>query len=333
MGIDFDACDIRIPRGRDLAAVYQMLMEAFPTDRPVIEEHLRTGRPYYTLRHHSLFRQSTVLGREVLGNVGLMPMRVWLDGGKLSLVGIAAVATPQRFRRQGVAGHLLEHCLAIADRQGLPSVLYTDSAAFYARRGFVPVEQTLLASSAEGLADLTDAGGDCRLLDWLSCHELRQMSRLHGDEYPKFDGTLDREEAYWPIYGWMINLYPKCRVLFYEKEGRLRGFVRCEQEIDRLLVTEVCYDRGRPSVVETLLSAAGRLALGRLPCLGNSRGSHTVTLALPKKHPAWSILRQKKMAVEPEAAGVSREVFMVRPAPGKPLDRLAELQWSMADKF
>lgn len=319
----FPQCDIRLPSGEELPALYHMLMDVFPTDRPIIEEHLRTGEPFYTLEHHALFR-----GSEIIGSVGLMPMRIWLEGRKLSLFGIASVATPERFRGQGVARYLLEHCLTIVDRQGLSAVLYTDLPAVYANLGFVPVEQTLLAASASALAGLADGVGNCRVFDAVSGDELRRMAGLHAQGYPKFDGTLDREESYWRVFGWVINLYAKCRVLIHEKNGRLRGYARCEMEKDRLLLTELCYDRDEPETIEILLSAAARLASE-----GDARGSDTITLAFPQKHPAWAILHKNDLAVAAEPPGAAREVFMVRPASGKPLGRLAEMQWSMADKF
>ncbi len=320
MTINFDACDIRIPRGEDLVALYHMLMDVFPPDRPIIEEHLRSGDPNRSLTHYTLFR-----GSEVVGSAGLMPMRIWLNGRKLPVVGIASVATPERFRGQGVARHLLEHCLSIVEREELPSVLYTDLPAVYARLGFVQIKQTLSATSAAALVDATAKCRDCRLHDTISPEMLREMTGLQAGAYPKFDATIDRDEPYWSFYGSLINLYPKCRVLLDETDGRLRGYARCEQEKNRLLVSELCYDGDCPSVVETLLAAAARLA--------KSCNSDILTLALPNKHPAWSILQEKGLAIEPEPPGASCEIFMVRPAKDKPLGRLAELQWSLADKF
>ncbi|MBN2292803.1 MAG: hypothetical protein JXM70_10280 [Pirellulales bacterium] len=40
MKIDFDGCDIRTPQGEDLVALYNMLMDIFPPDRPIIEKQL-----------------------------------------------------------------------------------------------------------------------------------------------------------------------------------------------------------------------------------------------------------------------------------------------------
>ena len=64
-----------------------------------------------------------------------------------------------------------------------------------------------------------------------------------------------------------------------------------------------------------------------------TKGIDSISFALPKDHLAWDVLRQNHVELLEEPDGVRREIFMVRPAKGQPIDEFASLQWSLADKF
>ena len=88
MDRDFSQYQIRVPRGRDLQRLHDFLSECFPPDRPVFAEMARSGKGFYTWSPYALYR-----GSEIVANVSLMPMRIWLEGRVRDVVGVASVAT------------------------------------------------------------------------------------------------------------------------------------------------------------------------------------------------------------------------------------------------
>ena len=88
MDRDFSQHQIRVPSGGELVQLYEFLSECFPTDRPVFDEMSRTGKRFYTWSPHTLFH-----GDQIVANVSLVPMRIWLEGRAPGVIGIASVAT------------------------------------------------------------------------------------------------------------------------------------------------------------------------------------------------------------------------------------------------
>ena len=92
-----------------------------------------------------------------MGNVSLMPMRIWLGGRPTEVAGIASVATRKEHRRQGVAKRLMRHVLAIVDEWKMPAVLFTDLPNVYEGLGFHSIEQTSI--------DHDVSAGQCHRID------------------------------------------------------------------------------------------------------------------------------------------------------------------------
>ena len=65
----------------------------------------------------------------------------------------------------------------------------------------------------------------------------------------------------------------------------------------------------------------------------SQRGLDRVSFALPQNHFVREVLQRRDVPLAPEPPASHRETFMVRPPPGKDLGELADLQWSLADKF
>ncbi len=317
--IDLTKCEIRTPTGDALLPLYEMLVEAFPVDRPVFNEMIATGRRFYTWTPYCLYR-----GDLVVGSVSLVPMRIWLAGQAMEVVGIASVATRSEYRRQGIAGHLLRHALRIVEERRAPAVLFTGLPGIYQRRGFKRIEQTYLAASA-GRMEFARRGHDCEILESLDDGHLDRLASVYAGDYPNYDGKVVRDPDYWQLYQMLLNLYPKPKILSCTQRGRLAGYARVEPEDDRLLVSEICGDPRAGNLTEALLSfVAGYARQIRLDL---------VTLALPRDHYVWQALRRDDAALQAEPPGADRETFMVRPAPQEDLGPLGQLQWSLADKF
>ena len=319
MTIDLSNCEIRTPVGDERLPLYRLLMEIFPADRALIgeiidEEDRFPDWPCYCLCSND----------EILGNVSLAAMRVWLDGRATELVGIAWVATRKEERRRGIANRLLRHALEAVDAQGLPSALFTGLPGVYEPLGFEIVEQVYLAAPAQRLAS-GRTEFEIRTHRTLTPSLVETMARIRARAGSKHDGEVVRDTKYWQLYGALFNGYPNVVLLVCEQRGRAVGYVRIETEDDRLLVSELSCSAAAVGVALTLLGCVAELA--------TDTERETVTLALPKDHPAMRILRQSAVPLEPEPAGGQRETFMVRAPSDQTLRSLEKLQWPLCDKF
>ena len=319
MKTDLLTCEIRMPSGEERLPLYRLLMEIFPADGPLItelidEEDRFPSWPAYTFCSDN----------EVLGNVSLAPMRVWLDGRSTELVGIAWVATREDYRRQGVAKRLLRHALEVVDERGLPSVLFTGLPGVYEPLGFETVPQVYLATRAQQLASGGPKPG-CRIHQALAPNLVETMARIYTEADSSHDGKVVRDAKYWQLYRALFNGDPNVGLHVCKQEDRAAGYVRIETEHDRLLVSELCCPPAAADVAQTLLGCVAELA--------TETERDTITLALPRDHPAMQILQRSGVTLEPEPAGARRETFMVRAPGNQPLGPLGKLQWPLCDKF
>jgi predicted acetyltransferase len=316
---DWSDCEFRVPSGDSVERLYEFLSECFPPDRPVFAEMARTGKRFYTWTPHALYR-----GDEIVGNVSLMPMRIWLDGRVTKVMGVASVATAPQYRRQGVARDMLRRALGLVDPQDVPCVLLTGLPEVYQGVGFRVVPQDYRAVRVSQM-NFTSRGLDGSLLESLDDARLFELTRVYDQEYPNCDGKVDRDSDYWQLYAMLFNLAPQSRILLCTRGAEMLGYVRFDQEEGRLTVCELCAEPSAADVCEALL--------GLLQEFAAHANAEWLSLAIPPGHFAWALLRRHGVAVEPEPTGVAREAFMVRPASGQPRPSLLGLQWSLADKF
>lgn len=318
MSLDLTKCRIREPAGFSQVDLYRLLGEVFPPDQELFEWLIASGRPLYTWTPYTLYR-----GEEIVGNVSLMPLRIWLDGQPIEVVGVASVFARPQYRHQGVARHLLKHCLTLIDQQRLPAVLFTGCPEVYSGVGFVRIGQEYW---------------ECRLSNWPAHEQDFQSAWLDPptpedweaiawlyDECPAGDGKLVRDREYWLLYQTLFRLNPHVRLVACGECRRWLGYARCEEESGRLLVSEFCCPEDREEIAESLMEAIAEKA--------TLQGRTLLLLALRPVifSTAFCVVRGVELVVEGPTAG--REVFMVRPAAGQPLGRLGQLQWSLADKF
>lgn len=322
MPLDFTQCEIRTPVGPERADLYRMLGETFPPDQPLFDRLLRTGRPMYTWTPYTLYGRDAA----ILGNVALMPVRIRLQGKPLEVVGVASVATAPQCRRQGVARHLLQHCLAVVDQQRLPAVLFTSQPEVYAGVGFTRIPQQYHEWhewQASQWPRHNDGLHSTRLAaptpeDWTAA------ARLYDAGVP-YDGLVVRDAAYWELYQTLFHLNPRWHLTACREGDAWLGYARCEEEAGRLLISEFCCNPAREEVAQSLLESIVEQA--------RQLGRPVISLALAPGHFLVPLLRSRGVKLAAEGADAGREAFMVRPAAGQSLGPLGQLQWSLADKF
>jgi predicted acetyltransferase len=223
-----------------------------------------------------------------------------------------------------VASHVLHCDLRLVDPQDVPCVLLTGLPDVYQGVGFQVVPQEYRAVRASQL-HFTSGGFDGTLFESLGDARLPELARVYDQEYPNYDGKVHRDSDYWQLYAMLFHLAPQSRILLCMQGPEVLGYVRFDQDKDRLTVCELCVEPSAADVCEALL--------GFLREFAAHVNVEWLSLAFPPGHFAWALLRRHGVAVEPEPAGVAREAFMVRPASGKSRPSLRGLQWSLADKF
>jgi predicted acetyltransferase len=318
MSVDFSQCKVCCPAGQQLRSIHKVLGEIFPSDRPVYDEMIKNGMSFYTIQNYALY-----LHDEFLGNVGLMPMKIWFKERPLELIGTGAVATVPKYRRQGIAKYLMEYAMKIIDERKMPSVLFTELPIVYEEHGFKIVPQTYLAASLHGV-EFKKTRLNFQSVCELDEIQIEEMSRVY-DESPVYDGKVIRDKEYWKIYKMLFNPYPKPRIVLCRANNELVGYLRFEMETDRFTITELFTRAGSNEIAEGLLGVVQNVAM--------EHGIKLATFAMVPGHLLFEILSQKRIVLSPEPAGVRREIFMLRAACGHNADYLASLQWSLADKF
>jgi predicted acetyltransferase len=318
MGIDLSKCRVCSPAGEQLRSMQRILWELFPYDRPVYDELMKTGDPFYTLGNFALYCDD-----EFLGNVGLIRLKVWLGGRITEIIGVGAVATVPQYRRMGVAKHLMTHCMKTVDEQQLPAALYTELPIVYEEHGFKTTPQFYPAADLDTVK--FDAGCTCQLIPQLDNALLAAMAEVYDNVYPAYDGKVVRDAKYWQLYRMFYNPYPKPKIVFCRsRSGELQGYARFEVEEDRFAITELCTSKEAPDVAESLLAFIQRCA--------RDKGIKLFTIALPPEHFVFTMLRSRGMTFFGEPEGVRREIFMVRQGKSN-VYGFDKILWSLADKF
>lgn len=317
MKIDFSNCQIRTPQANDLLELYQLLAKTFIPDRKLFEQIIAQNRSFYTWQPYTLYRDS-----EILGNVSLMPIDIFLAGERTTVVGIASVVTVDKYRNMGVAKYLLKHCLDITDGENKPCVLFTDAPAVYRNSGFKPLKQRYMtAYTADFTSESSNFQSTC--CETITDSQIVRMAKIYENQYPNYDAKVIRDPDYWQFYKMMFNPYPKSMLSFCTSGNKLLGYIRTEAENDRLLINELVTAENAHDVISFLLSCAAEYA--------DKLSASLLTLALPEKHTAWQIIKKKNIKIT-EEADCKREIFMLHP-PAESSTKLYNLQWSLADKF
>ena len=314
--------DIITPSGEAARGMYRDLWEIFPYDRPVYNEILNNGKTLYSMKSYSIFKDE-----QFVGNAGLFPVKMWYGGEMIDFIGVGAVATMPEFRKQGVARHLIQHCIDIVDKSNTVSMLFTELPVVYEKNGSETISQDYMAVKAANI-DFDKNDFDFKYYETIDVEQVDLLREFYNNSYPNYDGKIVRTDDpdYWDYYVMMFNPYMKPRIVIIKDDnGQCRGYCRFDVDKDRLTITELCTGEDDADSCGALLCFVAEFA--RLT------GFEILTLAICVDHLVWDLIRRSgiEIAVEPE--GVRREVLMIRPAKGENLDHYNDLLWSLADKF
>jgi len=126
MKLDLDRAEIRPPRSEERPALYRMLADVFPIEAWLFQAVERGEAVLYGWRPFCM-----TLDGEIIGNVSRVDLTVFLAGHPTPVLGLASVATPARYRGQGIARRLLLSALAESDAEDRLSALFTGLPSVY----------------------------------------------------------------------------------------------------------------------------------------------------------------------------------------------------------
>ncbi|MHC4873002.1 MAG: GNAT family N-acetyltransferase [Planctomycetota bacterium] len=314
MKIDLNECKIVSPEGEERNKLYTMLGEVFEIEKDLFDSAINGDFEFCNWTPFSLY-----YGDEITGNVSIIGMKIWFNGELHDIYGIGSVATPEKFRKNGIAKYLMNHAMSEIDKTGFPAVLYTDLPMVYESHNFKTVLQSYKSFDTENLKS-ENSPGNHEYLFKLNIENVSFIKEIYENLYPNIDGKLHREEGVWEI---IKNLYnpEKSQIILLENH---KGYARFEYEKDRIMISELCC---APDDMESILYLLNEALLST-----KERDCSAISLAFDKSHFIWDILKSKGVAVH-EETGAQREVFMVRGPRGEDAGALGELFWSLADKF
>lgn len=133
---------------RDEAAIADLLARCFTTDFG--------GRSFFCHHHHL---RLVIRDGGIIGHMALVLRSVLLAGRRVSIAGLAEVATDPAHRGQGIAASLLRAAIAEAKASPAEHLLLFGEAALYAAHGFRPVTNPLAHVDVTGNRVVT-AGDD-----------------------------------------------------------------------------------------------------------------------------------------------------------------------------
>ena len=318
MEIDFSKCRVCKPDGNELLAVYHLLREMFPPDRPMYDELIRDQSRLCVFESYALYQDD-----ELLGHVGLVPLKIYWKGRVAEILGVGAVATPPQHRRKGIINYLLQHCMQVIDQQRLPAFLFTELPLVYEKHGFKIMPQNYKAISDNPCQ--CDCKIEIKVVDELTAGHIDEIADLYEKRCPVYDGKIVKSKESWELYRMFFNYWQNSKAVLGFIDGKLAGYARLDLENDRLTIIEMCTAGDAVDVSKSLLN-----------CILNYKkklGIGSVSIALPTQHNLWKILQDMKAEVSPEPHGVPREFFMARNAAGETTGHWDSLEWPLSDKF
>jgi predicted acetyltransferase len=181
----------------------------------------------------------------LMGMATGIPLRTWVGGRELPLLGVAGVAVGWEFRRQGVARTLMQALVRRGIDEGYALMgLYPFRASFYQTHGFGSVEPE--AAWDVPATSLPDAKGDVREL---RDEDLPLVRAVHQRSVEQGSFDVVREEWRWPQF-WSASA-ERMRIGAWE-DGNLAGYLIARTGHSRLHVTELVW-----TSVPALLSLLG----------------------------------------------------------------------------
>jgi predicted acetyltransferase len=250
--------EIRAPHPDELDEMLELMCRAFDIDVDLARDIFYSD-PFFDL----LERRVVVEQGMLISCLTVVPGVMALGEARISVAGIAGVATHEQFRRRGYAGALLRDTIRLLYDKRVPlSMLYPFSARYYRKFGW---EVASVEWWCEIPSRLLPPFSDSRFVRPFQASDREQLSRLHEVHLHNTPGSFEREPARWQ---WILRQKYQCVVADFF--GVVEGY----------MIYEVQPGRNRVEVREIIFitSRAQRALIGYL---SSNNLAETIGIAAP----------------------------------------------------
>jgi len=188
----------------DVRGLARLWVQAFPGERTVADRvaQLETGVPYGGLETAWLLEDR---GR-LAGAFRSYPLRQYLAGASVPMLGLAAVATSPAYRRRGVARELCRHALRLGRERGdLVSVLYPFRPSFYRALGWGVAGELHSYRFAPGALPAYDEAARVRAGEE---GDLGEVMACYARVAARSNGLIERDNRIWAYHFDRSGVYP-----------------------------------------------------------------------------------------------------------------------------
>jgi predicted acetyltransferase len=277
---DADALDYR-PVPDDAVAFGRVLSYSFNPTEPFDPDEASEDGPLDLAAPWALYD-----GADPVSTVGHYWFDLRIRGAWHPVAGVAAVATPPAYRRQGYVRRLLAESLAeYRERDCVFAALWPFSHPFYGRLGWRAFSRTARTTFEPGAASFVDAD-DGRFVD-VAPDEWARLDDVYGDGLSR-PFAMDRTEDWWRervFSGYDADPY----VTGWEREGRVDGY---------LVYVVEDGDDGR---VMTVRELGYRDPAALEQCLRYCRHHDSQVSTVRLHGPPWEARRLQERAPDPRA--------------------------------
>jgi predicted acetyltransferase len=166
------------------------------------------------------------------------PLRIWLNGRKVPMGGVASVATWPEFRRQGLVRQLLTHVMGEMRDEGLTvSILHPFSVPFYRKFGWEVIADAVSLELEPAKCRGFEMRGAMRRVE-RPLEELALLQRLYAAYAARFNAMLDRDAAWWEQR--VLKEEPLCYV-YEDSSGEPKGYMLYKLKQRVMTVAEWVY--------------------------------------------------------------------------------------------
>ncbi|MCL7748135.1 GNAT family N-acetyltransferase [Halalkalibacter alkaliphilus] len=182
-------------------------------------------------KHHQVI--GVVEDEKLIAKLHFLPFEVYIGEKKITMGGIAGVATYPEYRRKGLVKGMLTHILEKMKTEGyLISMLYPFSVPFYREYGWELFANRLSVSMKK--SDLRFQGESLgrikRFSDSLPISSLNQIYEQYAEG---FTGMLVREEDWWEKIGKETHI-----AMFFNEANEPKGYMMYKVKEKKMKVEE-----------------------------------------------------------------------------------------------
>ncbi|MFN3690383.1 MAG: enhanced intracellular survival protein Eis [Fimbriimonadales bacterium] len=194
----------------------RVLCAGFGLDMSVARRYFYDD-PYFEVNQRWGLWLSERGGRALVSILTAVPLTMWIGERRVSLYGIAGVATLPDYRRRGFAAELLRRVLQSLAREGAPlAILQAFNHEFYRKLGW----ETVGAIAHARLSPKQLPRYDAAPLRRASIADHEAVKQLHAQYGERRTGSLVRDERRWDYLFWNLpNLW------VYEQHGQITGYL------------------------------------------------------------------------------------------------------------